>query len=222
MRGGEKSCQKDLLGDQTKAYIQDMPNVLQNLLKQQAHQTEAIWCEAIAQMRADVSLEIDRKMNVSRMAVPDTTQAAMVPTPAGNPKQPGAKPSGQKHYPKRLKSNGKKASNGSEKAKSWDNPQSEMFKMMKQVLEDMCKSTPTRDYTQRSQPFQSDQSGKINKPANTKNEKDIQPARCYSCQKEGHFRRDCRVNIGAVDECCVVLWHCEDHDPSNDTSEQDF
>jgi hypothetical protein len=164
----------------------------------------------------------DLPTHPDQMPVPDTTQAAMIPIPAGNPKQPGSKPFGQKTYPKKIEGKGKKASYGNEKAKDWDNPQSEMLKMMKRVLEDMCKSTAQRNYTQRSQPFQNGQRGKINQPAKTKDEKNIQPARCYRCQKEGHFRRDCRVNIGAVDECCVELWYCEDHDPSQETNGQDF
>ena len=154
--------------------------------------------------------------------VPDTTQAAMVPPPAGNPRQPGAKPFGQKPYPKKNEGYVKKASNGADKSKSWENPQSEMIKMMKQMLEEMCKNVPQKDSTQRSQGFHKDQKGRYNKPAFNKYKDDSPQPRCYRCQKVGHILRNCRVNIGAVDECCVAEWYCEDHDPEASTKDEDF
>jgi hypothetical protein len=155
--------------------------------------------------------------------VPDSTQAAMVTPPAGNPKPQGAKPNGQKYYPRKIEGNGKRASNSQGRDKGWDNSQPEWIKVMKKLLEDMCKNVPAKDNAQGSQTFHKDQKGK-NKPApRTANYEDSQP-RCYRCQKIGHFRRDCRVNIGAVDECCVTEWYCDDHVdiPDNNEKSKDF
>jgi hypothetical protein len=154
--------------------------------------------------------------------VPDNTQAAMVTHPAGDPpKPPGAKPVGQKDYPKRIEGKGKRASNSQGEEKGWDNSQPEGSKVMKKLLEDMCKNGPAKDNAQGSQTFHKDQKGK-NKPApRAANYEDSQP-RGYKCQKNGHFSRDCRVNIGAADEGCVMGWYCMDHNPVDNKKSKDF
>jgi hypothetical protein len=162
----------------------------------------------------------DLPAHPDKMPPPDTMQAALVTPPAGNPKQPGAKPNGHKNYPKKNEGNSKKASNGNVKEKGWDNSQSELIKMMRRMLEEMCKGGATGSHpTQRSQPFHKDQKGKFNKPAPNNNGFENTQPRCYRCQKIGHFKRDCRVNIGCVDECCVTEWYCEDHLPNTSTGE---
>jgi hypothetical protein len=160
----------------------------------------------------------------------DTMQAAMVTPPAGNSKQPWTKPNGQKFFPKKIEGSSKKTSNGNKASygngnKNWENSQSEMMKVMKQLLEGMCKNSSPRGNTQSSQQFQKNQQfqkspvGKSNLPAFKKNEDGSLQPRCYRCQKIGHIRRECRVNIGCVDECCVVEWYCEDHDPHRESGE---
>jgi hypothetical protein len=176
----------------------------------------------------------DLPMHPDSRPAPEETQTAIVNPPAGDPKQPGAKPNGPRNYSKKFESNGRKASNGNAKDRGWDNPQPEMLRKIKQILEEMCRGSPARDPsqgpsardpTQRSLLLQKDQKGKSYKPAFNNHDKEPQP-RCYRCQKIGHFRRDCRVNIGAVDECCVTEWYCEDHVPDHvpdhSTGKEDF
>ena len=174
----------------------------------------------------------DLPAHPDKVPPPDTVHTAAAVTPqAGNPKQPGAKPNGHKNYPKKTEGNGRKASNGTAKDNNWENPQSEMLKMMRRLLEEMCKGKPQghAPKAQGSQPPHKDLKAKFTKPASKNTVKrdnsqrtdfDSLQARCYRCQKIGHFRQDCRVNIGAVDECCVTEWYCEDHAP--DSAEEDF
>jgi hypothetical protein len=157
------------------------------------------------------------------MPAVDTTLAAVVTPLTGNPKQPGAKPNGPRFNPKKLEG-GKKTSNGSGKENRWDNSQSEMYKMLKRLLEEMCKGNPPRgNHTQSSQTFQNkDQKGKNKKPVYQNADNDDLRPRCYRCQKPGHIKRDCRVNIGAADECLATEWYCEEHAPDANRGNEDF
>jgi hypothetical protein len=165
----------------------------------------------------------DLPIHPDQIQAVDTTAAAMVKPPTSNPKQQGAKPIGPRFNPKKFEGV-KKASNGSGKEKRWDNPQSETYKMLKCLLEEMRKANPPRgDHTQRSQTFQNrDQKGQIKKPVYPNTDKEDLRPRCYRCQKPGHIKRDCRVNIGCVDECLATEWYCEEHAPDVNKGNEDF